>query len=59
MFVGPVPSYDVVNATANFHINDTFGIGVDVANALDNKHWETFGGDILKRRALGYVSVNW
>jgi outer membrane receptor protein involved in Fe transport len=59
VFVGPVPSYDVVNVTANFHINDTFGVGVDVANALDNKHWETFGGDILKRRALGYVMVNW
>jgi len=59
VFVGPVPDYDVVNLSTSYRINDLFGVGLDVSNALDNKHWETFGGDILRRRALGFVSLNW
>jgi outer membrane receptor for ferrienterochelin and colicins len=59
VFVGTVPEYDVVNVAANYRINNTFGVGVDIANALDNQHWEAFGGDLLARRALGFVSINW
>jgi hypothetical protein len=29
--------------------------GADVANLLDNDHYEVFGGDLLGRRALGHV----
>jgi hypothetical protein len=35
------------------------GVGVDLANFNDHEHYEAFGGDILGRRALGFVSVNW
>ena len=59
VFVGTVPEYDVVNVSANYRLSEMFGVGVDVSNALDNEHWEAFGGDILHRRALGYVSINW
>ena len=59
VFVGNVPEYDVVNVAGNWRFNDTFGIGVDISNALDNEHYEAFGGDLLSRRALGFVSVNW
>jgi len=59
VFVGNVPQYDVVNVAGNWRFNDTFGVGIDVANALNNEHWESFGGDLLERRALGFVSVNW
>jgi outer membrane receptor for ferrienterochelin and colicins len=59
IFVGTVPQYDVVNLAANFHINPMFGAGVDVSNVFDDAHYEAFGGDILGRRALGFVSVNW
>jgi iron complex outermembrane receptor protein len=59
VFVGTVPQYDVVNLAANYRFNDTFGVGFDISNALDNEHYETFGGDVLHRRALGFVSVNW
>lgn len=59
VFVGTVPEYDVVNVAGNYRINDMFGVGVDISNALDNEHWEAFGGDLLSRRALGYLSVNW
>lgn len=59
VFVGDVPSYSVVNASASFDINDNIGVGVDVTNALDDQHWETFGGDMLARRALGFVTIGW
>ena len=59
VFVGTIPEFDVVNVSANYRINNMFGVGVDIANATDNEHWEAFGGDLLSRRALGFVSVNW
>ncbi|HEX6202706.1 MAG TPA: TonB-dependent receptor [Thermoanaerobaculia bacterium] len=59
VFRGPVPSYDVVNLAANYHVTDNFTVGVDVSNLLDDEHWEAFGGDILERRALGHVSFRW
>jgi len=59
VFVGNVPQYDVVNLAASYRINELFGVGADVSNVLDNEHWEAFGGDILGRRALGFVTVNW
>ena len=59
IFVGHIPSYEVVNLGANFKITDNLGIGLDVSNALDNEHWESFGGDLMSRRALGSLSVSW
>jgi outer membrane receptor for ferrienterochelin and colicins len=58
-FVGEVDKYYVLNVGANFHISDMFGVGFDVSNATDNEHYEAFGGDLLERRALGFVTVNW
>jgi outer membrane receptor protein involved in Fe transport len=34
-------------------------LGLNVANLFDDKHWETFGGDILRRRALGSLQFKW
>lgn len=59
IFVGTVPRYDVINLNANYHLTDNIGFGVDVSNLLDDEHYEAFGGDILSRRALGYLSLNW
>lgn len=59
IFVGHIPQYSVINVGANYKINDTFGIGADISNALDDEHYESFGGDLMSRRALGFVSVNW
>ncbi|HET7434773.1 MAG TPA: TonB-dependent receptor, partial [Thermoanaerobaculia bacterium] len=59
IFVGTVPQYDVINANANYRFSEMFGVGVDVSNLLDDEHYEAFGGDILSRRALGYLSINW
>lgn len=59
VFVGDVPSYDVVDLSANYRLNDWLEFGVDVSNAFDDEHFQTFGGDLLARRALGWVAFNW
>jgi iron complex outermembrane receptor protein len=59
VFVGDVPSYNSVNVSARYQFNDRWAAGAEVSNALDDEHWEAFGGDILHRRALGFVSIGW
>ena len=59
VFVGTVPQYDVINVSGNYRFSDMFRFGVDVSNVTDDEHYEAFGGDLLSRRALGYVGVNW
>ena len=52
IFAGPVPSYDVVDLTFGVKVSEAWSVGVDASNALDNVHYEVFGGDLLRRRAL-------
>lgn len=59
VFQGPVPDYDVINLAANFKVLDNVSIGANISNVADNEHYETFGGDILERRALAFVSFSW
>jgi iron complex outermembrane receptor protein len=59
LFRGVVPSYEVFDFAGGYRINESWGVGVDVSNLLDDEHFETFGGDVLGRRALGYVTFNW
>jgi outer membrane receptor for ferrienterochelin and colicins len=59
VFVGDVPSYNVVDLAGNYRINDWLEVGVDVSNLLDDEHFQTFGGDVLSRRALGHVTFSW
>ena len=40
-------------------INDNWRFGINVANAFDDEHWESFGGDIIERRALGNITFTW
>ncbi len=57
--IGDVPSYTVVNLSGGFDLDDSWTVGLNVNNLLDERHYELFGGDILERRALGYVSFSW
>lgn len=59
VFVGTIPQYDVVNLAASYNINDRFRFGVDISNLFDDEHYEAFGGDLLSRRALGFVGIGW
>jgi len=56
VFQGAVPDYDVINLAANFKVMDNIGIGANISNVVGNEHFETFGGDILERRALAFLS---
>lgn len=58
-FQGPIDSYEVVNLDGYYVINDRVEIGLNVSNLLDNEHYESFGGDILERRALVNVAFRW
>jgi iron complex outermembrane receptor protein len=58
-FVGNVPSYTVGDIGANYHFNDHFQFGINVTNVTDEEHYESFGGDLIGRRALGSVTFTW
>lgn len=58
-FVGDVESYTTADIYTNYEVNDSVKVGLNIANAFDEKHWESFGGDILERRALGSVTFTW
>ncbi|HKH43133.1 MAG TPA: TonB-dependent receptor [Thermoanaerobaculia bacterium] len=59
VFVGFVPSYDVVDLGVNYRITDHLEVGADVSNLLDDENFQAFGGDLVTRRALGHVSFSW
>ena len=58
-FAGDVPSYTVTDVTAQLQLTRALALRADVANAFDRRHFELFGGDLLRRRALADVVVNW
>ncbi len=58
LFKGPVPSYEVVDLTANRSFG-RFRVGIDVSNLLDNEHYQFFGADLLGRRALVHLDYVW
>jgi len=58
-FQGDVPEYRTMDATYNYRFSDQWAVGVNVANAMDDTHYESFGGDLLQRRALGHVAFSW
>jgi outer membrane receptor for ferrienterochelin and colicins len=59
IFIGEVPSYDVVDLGATFRLTDHVELGLDVSNLFDDEHYQSFGGDLLSRRALGNVRLSW
>lgn len=58
-FQGDVDSYATVDLNGNYKINEHFAIGLNVANLFDNEHNESFGGDIIGRRALANFTLSW
>jgi outer membrane receptor protein involved in Fe transport len=59
IFQGNVPAYYTTDVSASYQFNDMFALGLNVANATDNKHHQTFGGDLLERRALTNLAITW
>lgn len=58
-FIGFVPTYEVTDLNVNYLLNDRFKVGFFVTNLLDDEHYEVFGGDLIGRRALAYLSLSW
>jgi iron complex outermembrane receptor protein len=59
VFRGDVPAYGVVNLSSRWKASELFGLGAEAVNLLDKRHRETFGGDVLRRRALAFVELDW
>jgi outer membrane receptor protein involved in Fe transport len=59
IYVGPVPSYGVVDLNGSYRLTEHITAGADVANLLDRDHYEAFGGDLLRRRALVHLTYSW
>jgi outer membrane receptor for ferrienterochelin and colicins len=58
-FQGDVPAYETVDFNANYRFGPAWKAGLTVANLLDDAHFESFGGDLLGRRALGHLTFSW
>ena len=58
-FQGDVKAYSTADITANYKLPRGLTLGLNVANVFDNAHWETFGGDVVRRRALLSVGYLW
>jgi iron complex outermembrane receptor protein len=58
-FQGDVESYTTFDLNGNYNFNDNWAVGINIANLLDDNHWESFGGDLLARRALANVVFHW
>lgn len=59
VFAGEVPAYTVVDLSWNTELKAGWRAGVDVTNLLDDEHYEIFGGDLLRRRALLHLTYDW
>jgi iron complex outermembrane receptor protein len=58
-FRGPVPAYSTADLAASYAMTPRTTIRLNVANLLDNQHYEIFGGDLLQRRALVSLIQTW
>jgi len=59
LFQGPVESYTTADFAGSVAFNRTVSLGFNVANLLDDKHYQAYGGDRLSRRALTNLTFHW
>ncbi len=59
VFVGPVPSYEVVSLSGNYLISDRWSVGLNVVNLLDDEHYQSYGADLQGRRAMLSATFDW
>ncbi len=53
-----MPSYELVDLTVGRQLGRV-RVGVDVSNLLDEEHYESFGGELIGRRALVHLDFTW
>jgi iron complex outermembrane receptor protein len=59
VFQGPVEGYVTADLSASCAFNDRIQLGLNIANLMDNEHNQTWGGDLLARRALLNLTFRW
>jgi outer membrane receptor protein involved in Fe transport len=59
IFNGEVRSYSLIDFTTNIHLGSGFAFGINISNLLDKKHYQMFGGDIIRRNAVVTLSYRW
>jgi outer membrane receptor for ferrienterochelin and colicins len=59
VYIGHVKSYNLVDLTANIYVGNGFSLGVNISNLLNNKHYQIFGGDLLRRNIVAAFSYRW
>ena len=59
VFEGMVDAYTVADVALAYRFKNGLRVGAHVLNVLDEDHLETFGGDLGRRRALGYLGFAW
>ena len=57
--MGPVPTYNVSDLNVLYRLAQRWQLGANVSNVFDRRHYEMFGGDILRRRALVNLTAIW
>jgi outer membrane receptor protein involved in Fe transport len=48
-----------MDVNGNYSFSDRVSLGLQIANVFDDRHWEAFGGDVLRRRALTSLKYAW
>jgi iron complex outermembrane receptor protein len=56
---GEFGDYTTIDLNLSYAVNNLMRIGLNVANLRDTVHRQTFGGDLLSRRALLNVTFAW
>ncbi|MBI1808123.1 MAG: TonB-dependent receptor [Ignavibacteria bacterium] len=57
IYQGRILAYTLVNLVASYKLTPNIQFGLNVSNLLDREHYEIFGGSLLKRRAIGTVTM--
>lgn len=58
IYQGRIYTYTLVNFSAAYRFSPFVGVGLNVNNVLDRRHYEIFGGSIIGRMAVGSVTLN-
>ena len=59
VFRGQVPTYAVLDVASTVGLGRHYTARLNVANILDNRHYELFGGDLLRRRVVVDLIYRW
>ena len=51
--------YTTVDVTAAYPLSAAVKVAADISNVFNDRHWEAFGGSVLKRRALLSLQFDW